>query len=108
MEMDKSTHSSNQHETSLQDELFGMNYAIDQGRQETEETHTQKIVSEGLTLEGASNTTEESANTSKSSGKDPDRPRYTLTELQKLLEERNVYKDKMISYAEELQFYKEG
>jgi Rab interacting lysosomal protein. len=40
--------------------------------------------------------------------KDPNRPRYTLKEMQSLLEERNMYKIKMMAMEEELQLYKEG
>lgn len=108
--------SERKHETSLQDELMGMNYSLDPPTEEgnnnnmnntstntgnndnkdetTEESEeSPKIVSEGLTL-------------SADKSKDPDRPRYTLMELQKLLEEKNIYKDKMFEYMEELQLYK--
>lgn len=40
--------------------------------------------------------------------KDPNRPRYTLGEMQSLLEERNTYKIKMMALEEELELYKEG
>ena len=40
--------------------------------------------------------------------KDPNRPRYTLGEMQSLLEERNTYKIKMMALEEELDLYKEG
>jgi len=40
--------------------------------------------------------------------KDPDRPRYTLKEMQSLLEERNTYKIKMMALEEELELYKDG
>ena len=40
--------------------------------------------------------------------KDPDRPRYTLKEMQSLLEERNMYKIKMMALEEELELYREG
>lgn len=40
--------------------------------------------------------------------KDPDRPRYTLAEMQSLLEERNTYKIKMMALEEELELYTGG
>ena len=40
--------------------------------------------------------------------KDPNRPRYTLKEMQSLLEERNTYKIQMMAMEEELLLYKEG
>lgn len=40
--------------------------------------------------------------------KDPNRPRYTLKEMQSLLEERNTYKIQMMALEEELQLYKGG
>ena len=40
--------------------------------------------------------------------KDPNRPRYTLKEMQSLLEERNMYKIQMMALEEELQLYKGG
>ena len=42
------------------------------------------------------------------SNKDPNRPRYTLKEMQALLEERNLYKIKMMALEEEVELLKSG
>jgi len=106
--------SHSKHETSLQDELFGMNYSIDsqpdqhlEGNKEHIETTTAANGGSAEDSAGAGSSTIEQGNdTSGSCSKDPDRPRYTLTEMQKLLEERNLYKIRMIAFEEELELYK--
>lgn len=40
--------------------------------------------------------------------KDPNRPRFTLKELQKVLKERNELKEKVITLQENLAFYKKS
>ena len=40
--------------------------------------------------------------------KDPNRPRYTLKEMQTVVEERNIFKIKMIALEEELELFKGG
>ena len=40
--------------------------------------------------------------------KDPNRPRFTLKELQRVLKERNELKEKVITLEEDLAFYKKS
>jgi chromosome segregation ATPase len=49
---------------------------------------------------------EDKENLASPASKDPNRPRFTLKELQRVLAERNELKEKLITLQEDLAFYK--
>lgn len=72
-----------------------------------QDEHLPSLLPQQQSQETQQETSQTSQNTPNGK-KDPNRPRYTLQEMQSMLEERNLYKIKMMALEEELQLYKDG
>ena len=57
---------------------------------------------------GIETATDENKRDERPKEKDPNRPRFTLKELQKVLKERNELKEKVIALKEDLAYYKQS